>query len=482
MSYNSDLYIARWTHLGNKIVSISAPAIRTMSSLALGGSQVVTWTALIERLANDGRIPPPPKDKGFIQKLMDNADIGHLYEDPDDHTPAPEPELPFVLIFNEPVTESLVNSLISSKLIRVFLENNGVTFSPGRKVDIEVDLSPVPSSRQEDIRLRFTCHSRYGGRTIVEYVLMPRQFRVLLTSILGIDPTEMNDRKKIRVFCASPLDNGTFEQLISDQDLRNQLRTQMSAIQMVAVNTGKASIGAAISVNDHDRRPALVFKWHIFGQRGSFVFTLPEGKRHQLTQFLPPAVNVNVADVPRTPIHCIMPLDGELLFHMIPYDKIVKCLRQAMSADNVQYQLLSMVDAGEVRLEARIMDDGFLETDFAIEFSWKYRHDRRRKFLIHPSNDNKNLLGEVLGSRRPAPAPPAPPAPSAGPFLPASDPMDVDTTTDPDLCVICLASKIGTVFLECGHTACCTDCAGMVDTCPICRLSITRVVRTFNVW
>jgi len=48
-------------------------------------------------------------------------------------------------------------------------------------------------------------------------------------------------------------------------------------------------------------------------------------------------------------------------------------------------------------------------------------------------------------------------------------------------CVVCMDSPLQTVFLECGHLACCTECSGKLKLCPICRNPIARVVSIFRV-
>jgi len=47
---------------------------------------------------------------------------------------------------------------------------------------------------------------------------------------------------------------------------------------------------------------------------------------------------------------------------------------------------------------------------------------------------------------------------------------------DPDICTVCMDRRIQTVFLECGHLACCKECSKRLSDCPICRLAISRVV------
>ena len=61
--------------------------------------------------------------------------------------------------------------------------------------------------------------------------------------------------------------------------------------------------------------------------------------------------------------------------------------------------------------------------------------------------------------------------------------MPVKNEKEENLCVICLTNTINTVFYTCGHMCCCLQCSEIIqrDKCPICRLEITDVIKTFNV-
>eukprot|EP00003_Mantamonas_plastica_P016213 TRINITY_DN270_c2_g1_i2.p1 TRINITY_DN270_c2_g1~~TRINITY_DN270_c2_g1_i2.p1 ORF type:complete len:414 (-),score=140.73 TRINITY_DN270_c2_g1_i2:75-1316(-) len=50
------------------------------------------------------------------------------------------------------------------------------------------------------------------------------------------------------------------------------------------------------------------------------------------------------------------------------------------------------------------------------------------------------------------------------------------------LCKVCMDNVIDTVLLECGHQVVCHHCTDdhSLNTCPICRVSITRVVRVYT--
>jgi len=47
-------------------------------------------------------------------------------------------------------------------------------------------------------------------------------------------------------------------------------------------------------------------------------------------------------------------------------------------------------------------------------------------------------------------------------------------------CVVCMDAPFETVFLECGHLACCMNCSKQLKTCPICRNAISRIIPIFR--
>jgi len=47
-------------------------------------------------------------------------------------------------------------------------------------------------------------------------------------------------------------------------------------------------------------------------------------------------------------------------------------------------------------------------------------------------------------------------------------------------CVVCMDAPLETVFLECGHLACCAKCSEKLKLCPICRNQIARVIPIFR--
>lgn len=49
-----------------------------------------------------------------------------------------------------------------------------------------------------------------------------------------------------------------------------------------------------------------------------------------------------------------------------------------------------------------------------------------------------------------------------------------------DTCVVCMDAPFETVFLECGHLACCATCSSQLKICPICRNPISRIIPIFR--
>jgi len=47
-------------------------------------------------------------------------------------------------------------------------------------------------------------------------------------------------------------------------------------------------------------------------------------------------------------------------------------------------------------------------------------------------------------------------------------------------CVVCMDAPFETVFLECGHLACCQSCSEKLKLCPICRNPISRIIPIFR--
>jgi len=47
-------------------------------------------------------------------------------------------------------------------------------------------------------------------------------------------------------------------------------------------------------------------------------------------------------------------------------------------------------------------------------------------------------------------------------------------------CIVCMDAPLETVFLECGHLACCNSCAEKLKLCPICRKPISRIIPIFR--
>jgi len=66
-----------------------------------------------------------------------------------------------------------------------------------------------------------------------------------------------------------------------------------------------------------------------------------------------------------------------------------------------------------------------------------------------------------------------------------SDGPETKDTSSPspsegNLCIVCMDAPFETVFLECGHLACCASCSEKLKLCPICRNTIARVVPIFR--
>ena len=50
---------------------------------------------------------------------------------------------------------------------------------------------------------------------------------------------------------------------------------------------------------------------------------------------------------------------------------------------------------------------------------------------------------------------------------------------DERLCKICADKELGVVFIPCGHLVTCTTCAASLNNCPVCRSTITSLVKTY---
>lgn len=50
------------------------------------------------------------------------------------------------------------------------------------------------------------------------------------------------------------------------------------------------------------------------------------------------------------------------------------------------------------------------------------------------------------------------------------------------LCKICLDEDAGVLFEPCGHICCCTSCGVPLQQCPICRTSITNIIKAYISW
>lgn len=64
---------------------------------------------------------------------------------------------------------------------------------------------------------------------------------------------------------------------------------------------------------------------------------------------------------------------------------------------------------------------------------------------------------------------------SSPPMSPTISPKE-----DSNQCVVCMDAPFETVFLECGHLACCAKCSEKLKLCPICRKPILRIIPIFR--
>ncbi|XP_032240848.1 E3 ubiquitin-protein ligase LRSAM1 isoform X2 [Nematostella vectensis] len=70
------------------------------------------------------------------------------------------------------------------------------------------------------------------------------------------------------------------------------------------------------------------------------------------------------------------------------------------------------------------------------------------------------------------------PQPSAPPVEATATPTMSNCSLYPE-CVICLDNRSDVVMLPCGHVCCCSNCAGAVSACPICRQTLSQRVRMY---
>lgn len=65
------------------------------------------------------------------------------------------------------------------------------------------------------------------------------------------------------------------------------------------------------------------------------------------------------------------------------------------------------------------------------------------------------------------------------------DVEDMADIPDGELCVVCLLRRRRAAFIHCGHRVCCVGCAQHVEQgdnprCPVCRQTVTGIVRVFD--
>lgn len=81
-----------------------------------------------------------------------------------------------------------------------------------------------------------------------------------------------------------------------------------------------------------------------------------------------------------------------------------------------------------------------------------------------------------------APAPPIGGGGGGGGGGRARPPSPPAAEENEDNCIVCWSNAVDSVFVPCGHMACCRSCAGQLSpqTCPICRQGITQVVTVYR--
>lgn len=63
--------------------------------------------------------------------------------------------------------------------------------------------------------------------------------------------------------------------------------------------------------------------------------------------------------------------------------------------------------------------------------------------------------------------------------FPCSFQQDPNTVPDGIICKICYKEKMEVVFIPCGHTIACIQCAVTLDECAICRQPIKMTIKVF---
>ena len=46
-------------------------------------------------------------------------------------------------------------------------------------------------------------------------------------------------------------------------------------------------------------------------------------------------------------------------------------------------------------------------------------------------------------------------------------------------CKVCMDAEINRLFVPCGHLACCSQCAKLLQKCPVCRANINSIICSF---
>ena len=77
-------------------------------------------------------------------------------------------------------------------------------------------------------------------------------------------------------------------------------------------------------------------------------------------------------------------------------------------------------------------------------------------------------------------APPEPPPTKAPRRVTKVEPGDNEELNVGKQCAICCERPLKTIFANCGHMLCCTECALKCNNCPVCRTPVEgNVIRVF---
>jgi len=99
--------------------------------------------------------------------------------------------------------------------------------------------------------------------------------------------------------------------------------------------------------------------------------------------------------------------------------------------------------------------------------------------LIAPlSSEQQSKILQLVGLSKPE-TPSVQPS-STGPKIQSKEDKN-DSDDDANSCVVCFDNPVEVVLLECGHLCLCSECSQKMNMCPVCRGSISRVVKVYKV-